>query len=87
MSTELRAGMISFLMIAYILAVNPTILEVTGGTCDPQELCTKEVRKIFAFVADLCTQLKQSVFGAGVCTEGQILYVSEFRACCKRMLE
>eukprot|EP00887_Chlorella_sp_A99_P001986 scaffold18.g1986.t1 len=36
---ELRAGLITFLMTAYILAVNPNILGTTGGTCTPQD-CT-----------------------------------------------
>jgi len=27
-------------MVSYILAVNPQILGVTGGTCDPEELCS-----------------------------------------------
>ncbi len=33
-------------MVAYILAVNPQILGVTGGNCDPQELCTPEGYRI-----------------------------------------
>ncbi|PRW05836.1 Adenine guanine permease AZG1 [Chlorella sorokiniana] len=37
--TELRAGLITFLMVSYILAVNPTILATTGGTCDPETVC------------------------------------------------
>jgi AGZA family xanthine/uracil permease-like MFS transporter len=32
--TELRAGIVTFLTMAYILAVNAAILENTGGTCD-----------------------------------------------------
>ncbi|KAI3428804.1 hypothetical protein D9Q98_007621 [Chlorella vulgaris] len=39
-TTELRAGLITFLMVSYILAVNPTILQTTGGTCDPQIVCS-----------------------------------------------
>ena len=42
-STELRAGTISFLMIAYVLAVNPSILEATGGQCDAEDLCSAQV--------------------------------------------
>ncbi|PSC75740.1 Adenine guanine permease AZG1 [Micractinium conductrix] len=39
LTTELRAGFITFLMVAYILAVNPQVLATTGGTCDPAEVC------------------------------------------------
>lgn len=46
LSTELRAGLITFLMVAYILAVNPQILGVTGGNCDPVELCDPEDYRI-----------------------------------------
>lgn len=42
MTTEIRAGTISFLMIAYVLALNPQILETTAGTCDPATMCYKE---------------------------------------------
>eukprot|EP00889_Picochlorum_renovo_P001255 jgi/Picre1/28285/NNA_003691.t1 len=41
-TTEFRAGTISFLMIAYVLALNPQILETTAGTCDPATMCYKE---------------------------------------------
>jgi AGZA family xanthine/uracil permease-like MFS transporter len=33
-------------MVSYILAVNPQILGVTGGTCDPIELCSAEDYRI-----------------------------------------
>jgi AGZA family xanthine/uracil permease-like MFS transporter len=33
-------------MVAYILAVNPQILGVTGGTCDPEELCEPEAYRV-----------------------------------------
>ena len=43
---ECRAGMITFLTMAYILPVNAAILSVTGGTCkdpfDPD--CSEELR-------------------------------------------
>ena len=45
LSVELRAGTITFLMVAYILAVNPQILFVTGGTCNSKELCPPEVSR------------------------------------------
>ncbi|GAB4819465.1 hypothetical protein N2152v2_006511 [Parachlorella kessleri] len=37
---ECRAGFITFLMVSYVLAVNPNILIATGGTCNPQEVCS-----------------------------------------------
>ncbi|KAL6779278.1 hypothetical protein ACKKBG_A11660 [Auxenochlorella protothecoides x Auxenochlorella symbiontica] len=40
-TVELRAGTITFLMVAYILAVNPNILQTTGGTCSPAENCNQ----------------------------------------------
>jgi AGZA family xanthine/uracil permease-like MFS transporter len=46
LSTEMRAGVITFLMVAYVLAVNPQILGVTGGTCDPATLCDPDVYKL-----------------------------------------
>ena len=42
LSTELRSGVITFLMVAYVLAVNPEILSVTGGACDPIALCSPD---------------------------------------------
>lgn len=39
-TVECRAGFITFLMVSYVLAVNPNILITTGGTCNPQEVCT-----------------------------------------------
>jgi xanthine/uracil/vitamin C permease (AzgA family) len=39
---ELRAGVVTFLMVAYILAINPSVLGTTGGTCDPKTLCSPE---------------------------------------------
>lgn len=39
-SSEIRAGTISFLMIVYVLALNPQIIGSTGGTCNAKELCT-----------------------------------------------
>lgn len=40
LTTELRAGLITFLMVSYILAVNPQVLATTGGTCNPAEVCS-----------------------------------------------
>lgn len=39
-SSEIRAGTISFLMIVYVLALNPQIIGSTGGTCDAKTLCS-----------------------------------------------
>ncbi|KDD74028.1 hypothetical protein H632_c1638p0, partial [Helicosporidium sp. ATCC 50920] len=39
---ELRAGSVTFLMVAYILAVNPNILVTTGGTCRPDQMCSPQ---------------------------------------------
>jgi hypothetical protein len=41
-TSELRAGLITFLMVSYILVVNPSILITTGGTCDPATVCSPE---------------------------------------------
>ena len=51
---ELQAGLISFLMIAYTLTVNPTILSTTGGTCDAKALCGPELYNTFG---DSCLQV------------------------------
>lgn len=39
--SELRAGTVGFLTIAYILAVNASLLSQTGGTCDPATDCAE----------------------------------------------
>lgn len=39
LTTELRAGVLTFLMVAYSLALIPNILATTGGTCDPKVVC------------------------------------------------
>ncbi|KAF5831672.1 xanthine/uracil/vitamin C permease-like protein [Dunaliella salina] len=38
--SELRAGLICFLTVAYIIPVNSGILADTGGSCEPSEECT-----------------------------------------------
>jgi len=40
--SELRAGIICFLTVAYIIPVNSGILAATGGSCEPSEECTPE---------------------------------------------
>ncbi len=45
-SSEVRAGTISFLMIVYVLALNPQIIGSTGGTCSAEDLCTNVEYKI-----------------------------------------
>jgi len=42
LTTELRAGTVTFLMVAYILALNPSILATTGGPCNPEKVCAPE---------------------------------------------
>jgi AGZA family xanthine/uracil permease-like MFS transporter len=39
LSTELRAGLVTFLMVAYVLAVIPQVLGSTGGPCDAEAIC------------------------------------------------
>lgn len=39
LTTEIRAGTVTFLTMAYILAVNGAIVSDTGGTCTPWD-CT-----------------------------------------------
>lgn len=45
-SSEVRAGTISFLMIVYVLALNPQIIGSTGGTCNAEELCSDVEYKV-----------------------------------------
>ena len=45
-SSEVRAGTISFLMIVYVLALNPQIIGSTGGTCNAEELCSEVEYKV-----------------------------------------
>jgi len=40
--SELRAGIICFLTVAYIIPVNSGILADTGGSCDPAKECLPE---------------------------------------------
>lgn len=63
-TVECRAGFITFLMVSYVLAVNPNILITTGGTCNPQEVCTVRsydaapavlVQLVNLAVADCCS--------------------------------
>ena len=42
LTTEIRAGTVTFLMVAYILALNPSILATTGGPCNPEKVCAPE---------------------------------------------
>jgi adenine/guanine/hypoxanthine permease len=42
LSVELRAGVVTFLMMSYVLAVNPQILGATGGVCDAETLCSPQ---------------------------------------------
>lgn len=50
LSIEIRSGIITFLMVAYILALNPQILSVTGGSCNAQELCDENVSTLCVYM-------------------------------------
>ena len=51
LSVEMRGGTITFLMVAFVLAVNPQILGATGGTCNAQELCSQ---RSYDLLGDAC---------------------------------
>lgn len=77
--TELRAGVISFFAMAYILAVNSSIVSESGGTCicenptdadpicavDPDYLlCKNEVRRDLVTATAAITSLTTVALGA-----------------------
>lgn len=49
LSKELRAGTITFLMVSYILALNPQILGSSGGTCDAETLCEPYLYEVLGY--------------------------------------
>uniref|UniRef100_A0A7R9VWM6 Uncharacterized protein n=1 Tax=Chlamydomonas euryale TaxID=1486919 RepID=A0A7R9VWM6_9CHLO len=51
LTQELRAGIVCFLTVAYIIPVNSGILADTGGSCDPAVSCNAER---YEMMGDLC---------------------------------
>ena len=54
LGTEIRAGITTFLTLAYIIAVNPIILMDSGGTCNPT--CHNGTYNVFAPCYETCMQ-------------------------------